>query len=165
MRPHRFCALALMLIFSFQAGADPAAAEEDQRISPAMLEQFDFFLRSFVDGSNTPAEQASFFTDSVYYYEQGFVGKSEIIRDVERYIRHWPWRKNRLTDIDYIKRAPDSDRLFVSFAIDFEVANRAKTVAGKAHYGAVIVDVDGSPKIESIQEKLTQRKRFPALEE
>jgi hypothetical protein len=72
-----------------------------------------------------------------------------------------------LLSIDYIKRdpAPGTDRVFVSYRIEFEVANSARTIAGVASYGAAIVNLSGSPQVEAISEKIVERKRYLTLDE
>ena len=115
------------------------------------------FLDRFVDADKTPEEQAALFTERAEYYEHGYVGRGEIQRDVERYVRHWPKRRYEVVQIDFMSADPHSDRIFVSYTIDFEVMRGAQSVSGKASYGAVITDIDGEPKVESIKEKVHKR--------
>jgi hypothetical protein len=130
---------------------------EDPAISPAMMMRIRTFLDGFVDPGKTPEQQTAFFADQVEYYDRGIVGKSVILRDVERFVRHWPVRNYRVVEIDYIRRDPDSDRIYVSYTIEFAVANRSKSIRGRANYGALIGGLDDTPKIESIKEKVTRR--------
>lgn len=81
----------------------------------------------------------------------------DILRDVERYVHHWPKRHYEIERIDFMSADPHSDRLFVSYTIDFEVARGTRSVRGKASYGAVIKDIAGEPKVESIKEKVQTR--------
>ena len=69
--------------------------------------------------------------------------------------------------IDDIRRDPDasSDRLYVSYKIDFEVVNASRTVAGIASYEAVIVGLAANPKIESISETVLKRDRYRPLDD
>jgi hypothetical protein len=115
------------------------------------------FLDRFVDADKTPEEQAELFTERAEYYEHGYVGRDDILRDVERYVRHWPKRHYEVDRIDFMSADPHSDRIFVSYTIDFEVARGARSVRGKASYGAVIKDIAGDPKVESIKEKVQVR--------
>jgi hypothetical protein len=115
------------------------------------------FLEHFVDAGKTPEEQAELFTERAEYYEHGYVDRDAIARDVERYVRHWPKRHYEVDRIDFMSADPHSDRIFVSYTIDFEVARGARSVRGKASYGAIIKDIDGEPKVESIKEKVHAR--------
>jgi hypothetical protein len=133
------------------------------KITPDMETKIRRFLDRFVDAGKTPQEQLAFFADDVQYYDQGMIGKPAILRDVHRYVRHWPQRNYRVAKIDYINPDPDSDSVFVSYTIDFMVANRTRTIAGKARYGALISSLGNSPKIAAIQEKVTERKTHQAL--
>jgi len=115
------------------------------------------FLDRFVDADKTPEEQAEMFTERAEYYEHGYVDRDDIVRDVERYVRHWPQRHYEVDRIDFMSADPHSDRIFVSYTIDFEVTRGVKSVRGKASYGAIIKDLAGEPKIESIKEKVHAR--------
>ncbi|HZW19826.1 hypothetical protein [Noviherbaspirillum sp.] len=115
------------------------------------------FLDRFVDPEKTPEEQAELFTERAEYYEHGYVDREDIVRDVQRYVRHWPERRYTVAGIDFMSADPRSDRIFVSYTIDFEVARGEKSVAGKASYGAIIKDIDSEPKVESIKEKVHAR--------
>lgn len=128
-------------------------------VSPEMEKKVRAFLDRFVDPDKTPAEQAALFTEEAEYYEQGAVGKNAIRRDVERYVKHWPHRSYQVSEISYINPDPMSkDRVFVAYTIDFEVANRARTIRGKANYGAVINNLNDEPKVEAIKERVIRRK-------
>lgn len=133
-----------------------------RKITPDMEKKIRTFLDKFVDADKAPLEQVAFFTDDVQYYDQGMIGKPAILRDVDRYVRHWPHRNYRIAEIDYINPDPDSDTIFVSYTIDFMVANRSRAITGKARYGALISNLDNSPKIAAIQEKVTERKTHQA---
>ena len=127
----------------------PVTADTEQKVRE--------FLEYFVDAGKTPEEQAALFTERAEYYEHGYVDRDDIQRDVERYVRHWPRRHYEVTDINFMSADPHSDRIFVSYTIDFEVARGKQSVTGKASYGAIIKDIDGEPKVESIKEKVTAR--------
>jgi len=131
------------------AGA-PVSAEAEQKLRA--------FLDRFVDARKTPAEQAAMFAEPADYYEHGIVGREDIRRDVERYVRHWPYRHYTVSGIEYLSADPASDRIFVSYMVEFEVARGSRHVRGTARYGAVIRDVDGAPKVESIKEKVNSRR-------
>ncbi|WP_334186851.1 hypothetical protein [Noviherbaspirillum sp.] len=138
-------------------GAEPPAAGTP--VSPETEKKVRTFLDRFVDADKSPAEQAALFTEEAEYYEQGVVGKNAIRRDVERYVKHWPHRSYQVSEISYINPDPMSkDRVFVAYTIDFEVANRARTIRGKANYGAVINNLSDEPKVEAIKERVTRRK-------
>ena len=119
------------------------------------------FLEKFIDADKTPEEQAALFTDDAEYYDQGTVGKAAIRRDVERYSRHWPHRHYTLTEISHLAPEPTFDRVFVAYTIDFEVANRTRRLTGQAVYGAIIIDLQGEPRVAAIREIVTQRGRQP----
>ena len=131
-------------------GSRPITAEMEEKVRA--------FLDRFVDADKTPAEQVALFADRVDYYEHGIVGRQEILRDVDRYVRHWPHRRYEVAEISYMSADPGSDRVFVSYTIDFDVARNSRSISGKASYGAVIVNLDGDPKVESIKEKVTARR-------
>jgi hypothetical protein len=153
-----------LIVTSLQAVAGPAS-HTDGSVSQDTADQVRRFLEKFIDANKTAAEYADFFAEDAEFYDRGVVGKAEIIRDVERYTRRWPWRFYRLTDIEYITPDPASNRVFVSYEIEFEVANPSKTIAGRAHYGAVIADPEDMPRIEWIKERVAGSKRFDTLEE
>ena len=132
--------------------------QDEQEIAPIEVKKVRAFLDRFVDADKTPEAQTAFFADQVEYYNQGIVDKSTIFRDVQRFVRYWPHREYRVTEINYINSDPDSNRIFVSYTIEFEVANKSRTIHGRANYGALINALDDSPKIESIKEKVVQRK-------
>lgn len=134
------------------AGMPPASV-------PAWLEdEVRSFLEAFIDGGNTQAEQLSFFAERVHYYDRGVVSTGAIARDIGYTLRRWPWRDNRLVEIEYLKTLPGEDRVFVSYVVDYEVANAQRTVRGTARYGAVIAGVGDEPRIEGIFENLTRRR-------
>lgn len=149
------------LLAAQTSGLSDATVSDETRVTPEFEQKVRRFLDKFVDAGKTPEQQAALFTDDAEYYDHGIVGKSAIVRDVKRYSRHWPHRHYRVAEISYIRPDPASDRVFVAYTIDFEVANKARTVAGKASYGAVISDVDGDPKVEAIKERVTRRKTDP----
>lgn len=115
------------------------------------------FLEHFVDPGKTPEEQAALFAERAEYYEHGYVDREHIVRDVERYVKHWPHRRYEVAEIDFMSADPESDRIFVSYMVDFEVARGSRSVRGKARYGAIIKDVDSAPLVESIKEKVNTR--------
>ena len=115
------------------------------------------FLDRFVEADKSPEEQAALFTERAEYYEHGYVDRDDIVRDVERYMKHWPKRHYEVAGIDFMSADPRSDRIFVSYTVDFEVARGKESVSGKASYGAVIKDIDGEPKVESVKEKIHAR--------
>lgn len=115
------------------------------------------FLDRFVDAEKTPEEQAELFTERAEYYEHGYVDRNDIRRDVERTVRQWPKRHYEVVRIDFMSADPHSDRIFVSYTIDFDVARGSRQVRGQASYGAVIKDIGGEPKVESIKEKVHAR--------
>lgn len=146
--------------FRVQAADDEAAGSppRGRPVTAATKEKVRAFLDHFVDADKTSAEQVALFADQVDYYEHGIVGKREILRDVDRYLRHWPYRRYEVVEISYMSADPESDRVFVSYTIDFDVARNARSISGKASYGAVIADLDSEPKVESIKEKVTARR-------
>ncbi|WP_147376877.1 hypothetical protein [Noviherbaspirillum saxi] len=127
-------------------------------VTQETVEQVNTFLQRFIDPAKTPTEQAEFFAPGVDYYDHGIVDKAHIVKDVERYVRRWPTRTYRLAIVEYINPDPQSNRVFVSYVIDYEVANDSNAVHGQANYGAVIADIATSPKIEWIRERVTQRR-------
>lgn len=158
MRMFYSCLLAAAAIFPLQARAAEAIPE-------ATRERVAGFLERFIDPGKTASEQIAFFTDDVDYYDRGKVGKPAIIKDIGYSARRWPSRSFRLAGIDYMRRDPaDEDRIFVSYRIEFEVANASKAIAGTATYAALIVNPDSEPKIEAIAEKVLKRNRLDAGE-
>jgi hypothetical protein len=164
----RLFLLITAILFSLRAEAVTSvedAASGIPTVTQITANRIWVFLEKFIDSNKSAAEYADFFADGAEYYDHGIVPKAEIVRDVERYTRRWPWRFYRLTKIDYITPDPSSDRVFVSYEIEFEVANASKTVAGKADYGAVIADPDGAPRIEWIKERVGHQVGVDTLEE
>ena len=119
-----------------------------------MVEQVRLFLEHFIDPRKTPEQQAALFTPDVEYYGRKDVSNAEIIRDIKYFTRRWPTRSYRLASIHYITPDPASDRVFVSYEINYRVASDGKAASGKARYGAVIAHLSNAPKIEWIKEKI-----------
>ncbi|TFV95487.1 hypothetical protein E4K72_17755 [Oxalobacteraceae bacterium OM1] len=115
------------------------------------------FLDRFVDPDKSPQEMALLFTDDVEFYDQGRVGREAIVRDVARYARHWPQRRYAVDDVQYIVYDPLTDRAFVAYRINYEVASSARHARGQAEYGAVLTDLEQAPKVAWIKERLTHR--------
>lgn len=138
-----------------QANEEPAPPEVRQKVRA--------FLDHFVDPNKTPAEQAALFTDPVEYYEHGTVGTLHIVKDVKRFQKQWPHRKYWVIDVPRVVVDPTSNQVFVDYTIGFEVANNARSLSGTAHYGAVLVDLDDSPKVEWIKENVSYRKAGMAV--
>lgn len=151
---------AVTAFFSICAWANPVSVDISSResIPASTVEQVNRFLAYFVEADKPAGEQAALYVNNPSYFDLDGASKTEMIKDMERYRRHWPDRKYRLTDIEYIKLDPDSDRIFVSYAVDFEVANAARQVNGTARYGSTILHLDGIPKMETITEKVISRK-------
>jgi hypothetical protein len=143
----------------------PFQAWSEEKIPPETRDRVAGFLEWFIDPGKTASEQVALFTDDVDYYDRGKVGKPAIMKDIGYSVRRWPMRSFRLAGIDYMRRDPaDEDRIFVSYRIEFEVANPTQSIAGTATYAALIVDPDGEPKIEAIAEKVLKRNRLAAEE-
>ncbi len=160
MRRHFAVVLFFFALCPLVQAATAAQMDPDtgKPISAATEQKVRAFLDRFIDADKTPSEQVALFADTVEYYNHGIVGKMHILHDVERYVRHWPQRDFQLAQIIYISTDPESDRVFVAYTIDFEVANRTRALSGRASYGAVIGDLDTAPKVESIKERITERK-------
>lgn len=126
----------------------------DENLDANLENQVRLFLEHFIDSQKTPEQQAALFTSDVEYYGRTEVSSTEIIQDIKYFTRRWPTRFYRLTSIHYITPDPASDRVFVSYEINYRVANANKAASGKAHYGAVIANLNSSPKIEWIKEKI-----------
>ena len=127
-------------------------------VTPEMERKVRAFLERFIDADKTPEEQAALFTERADYYDQGYVGRDEIRRDVERYMRHWPERHYELETISYMSADPESDRVFVSYTLGYRVARGDRSARGKASYGVVIFGLNSDPMVESIREKVAGRK-------
>jgi hypothetical protein len=145
--------LSVLAFFSTGLSAQEPA-ERAAQADAILLERVSAFLEYFIDAQKTPAQQAALFASDAQYYEHGKADKTSIIRDVEHFARRWPSRDYHLADIHYITTDPASDRVFVSYEIDYRVANNSRSASGKAYYGAVIADLDSSPKIEWIKERV-----------
>jgi hypothetical protein len=131
------------------SGGMPVPAETERKVRD--------FLDRFVDAGKTPGEQAALFTPRAEYYEHGYVDRSDIERDVERYAKQWPQRRYEVMSVDIITADTESDRIFVSYTVDFEVARGGRSERGKASYGAIITGIDSTPQVESIKEKVQVR--------
>ena len=131
------------------SGGMPVPAETEHKVRA--------FLDRFVDAHKTPEEKAALFTPRAEYYGHGYVDRDDIERDVKRYVRQWPLRHYEVTSVDYISADTESDRIFVSYTVDFEVVQPSRSVRGKASYGAVITGIDSNPLVESIKEKVQAR--------
>jgi hypothetical protein len=144
-----------------QVDPRPPAMREGPKLAAgaAVEERVRRFLDRFVDPGKTPDEMAALFTEHVEYYEQGTVGRAAIVRDVSRYDRHWSQRQYTVTEVPYIMYDPLTNRAFVDYKVNYEVANDARRVRGQAEYGAVLADIEGQPKVAWIKEKVTRRQR------
>lgn len=131
-------------------------AERAARADAILLEQVSDFLEYFIDAQKTPVQQAALFASDAQYYEHGKAGKAAIIRDIEYFARRWPNRNYRLKAIHYITPDPASGKVFVSYEIDYRAVNDSRNASGKAYYGAVIADLDSSPKVEWIKERISR---------
>ncbi|HYD61092.1 MAG TPA: hypothetical protein VEC35_12085 [Noviherbaspirillum sp.] len=168
MRPWLFAAvLGLLAPVTSEAIEVPpvAQAESEEEDSPSggmpvppeTERKVRDFLDRFVEVGKTPEELAALFTSRVEYYEHGYVNRDDIVRDVERYVKQWPQRRYEVTSVDIITADPESDRIFVGYTVDFEVAQGGRTERGKASYGAIITGIDSNPQVESIKEKAQAR--------
>lgn len=152
MNPGRhFCLSALAALLPLQAGAERLAAPAD---AEALGAEVGAFLESFIDPAKTPEQQAAYFAEHADYYRHGMVGHAHIERDVAYYMRRWRWRAYALAGIDYITPDPDGNQVFVSYSVDYEVADDKRTVRGRASYGAVIIDLHTWPRIAWIRENI-----------
>ena len=151
MRSAFFPALALAALLA--AGFHAGAAEPE--VSPAALEErVRGFLEAFIDPTQAPEEQARFFAEGADYYRFGPSSRREIIADIRRHVRRWPVRSYRLQDIEYVTHDPATDDVFVSYVVEFDVANRKSKAHGRATYGAVITDIHSDPQIGAIMERI-----------
>lgn len=148
--------LPVVLCFS-----SPALSQDDpvaiRQVDGALLQAVSAFLEHFIDPAKTAEEQAALFAEDAQYYDQGKVGRAAIIRDIGYFTRRWPQRDYSLGGIHYITPDPASGRVFVSYEISYRVSGFNRAAAGKAHYGAVIADPDGDPKIEWIKEQVAKK--------
>lgn len=157
--------LTLLGVLCVGAQAQPADIDINSdvlsRVPPETVARISTFLKRFVAPDKSPQEQLSMFANQVEYYDRGIVGKEEIMRDMQRYRRQWPLREYRVSQIDLIFADPQSDRVYVRYEVEFNVANPAKArrISGRGMYGAVIADIDGRPHVAAIQESVIARKR------
>lgn len=133
------------------------AAAEPRPVPPDVQRKVRAFLDYFVDAGKTPEEMAMLFAEDAQYYERGAVGRAEIARDVARNNRHWAQRSYRVIDVSYMSADPESDGVFVAYTIAFDVANRSRAIRGTATYAALIGNLDGTPRMLAIRERVTQR--------
>lgn len=151
---------AIVLVVLATAVAHVWAAELAEPVSPAVLEErVKEFLQAFIDPNQTPEQQALYFAEGAEYYRFGPTSQQEIVADIKRYVRRWPMRSYRLLNIEYLKHDPSSDEIFVSYVIEFDVANSITRLRGHASYGAGIIDIQSAPKIGMIMERIRNRDR------
>jgi len=146
-----------MIAFGAEDALMKTETPNGKPVSAATEKKIRMFLDRFVDANKSPAEMAALFADDAQYYDRGVVGKNEIVREVARYNKHWPYRQFRVTEISYMNADPESNGVFVAYTIDFEVANSMRAISGKAHYAALIEDPEGAPKMKAIRERVTHR--------
>jgi hypothetical protein len=127
---------------------------QNSETDTALQEPVRRFLEAFIDPQQSPEAQSLFFTEGVQYYRFGPTSRREIIKDIRRYSRHWPNRSYTLARIEYIRPDPDSGDIFVSYVLDYEVANGPKRARGTANYGAIITNLQSDPQISMIMEKV-----------
>lgn len=147
----------VLALAALVAATVPMRAEEPAESPvPAVLEQrVKEFLEEFIDPDQTPEQQARFFVEGAEYYRFGPTSRREIAADIKRYTRRWPMRSYRLVDIEYLTRDPASGGVFVSYVVEFDVANASTQAHGRAIYGAGITDVHTSdPQIVMIMERI-----------
>ena len=149
---------ALVAAVHMAALAHVQAADLAEPSSPAALEQsVKEFLESFINPHQTPEQQAGFFAEGAEYYGFGPTSRQTIVKDIRRYSARWPMRSYRLLEIEYIKHDPHADDVFVSYTIEFEVANSTERAHGYASYGAAIADFHSTPRIVMIMERIRKR--------
>lgn len=115
------------------------------------------FLQAFINPNQTPEEQARFVAEGAEYYRFGPTSRKAIIAEIKRYTSRWPMRSYRLLNIEYLKHDPSSDDVFVSYVVEFDVANSTARVHGQANYGAGITNVHSAPQISMIMERIRKR--------
>lgn len=135
----------------------PTAALPDAPVGADTAKKIRSFLDRFVDAYKSPAETAALFADDAQYYGRGVVGRKTIMREVARYNAYWPCRMFRVREISYMTADPGPEGVFVAYTIDFEVADSMRSIAGQAHYAALIEDADGTPKMRANRERVVQR--------
>lgn len=133
------------------ARADEAAAPVAQAMLEARVKQF---LEAFIEPDQTPEQQARFFVEGAEYYRFGPTSRQAIAADIKRYTKRWPIRSYRLVDIEYLRHDPLSDDVFVSYILEYEVANATTHAHGHAIYGAGITDIHSAPRIGMIMERI-----------
>ena len=131
------------------SGGMPVPAETERKVRA--------FLDRFVDAGKPPEAQAALFTRRAEYYGHGYVDRDDIERDVEHQAEQWPQRRVEVTSVDLITSDTESDRIFVGYTVDFELAQGNRSVRGKASYGAIITGIDSNPLVESIKERAHAR--------
>ncbi|NEX62220.1 hypothetical protein [Noviherbaspirillum galbum] len=129
-------------------------AQTDAQPDDGLEEPVRQFIEGFINPAQTPEQQVAYFADGVRYYRFGPTSKEEIVKDIRRTARRWPSRTYVLSRIEYIRKDPDSDDVFVSYVLDYEVANGPRSASGTASYGAIISGIHDQPKITMIMEKL-----------
>jgi hypothetical protein len=155
MRPLFRQALALSALVAATAHVHVRADDAAEPASQAMLEaRVKEFLEAFIDPDQMPEEQARFFVEGAEYYRFGPTSRQAIAADIKRYAKRWPMRSYRLLNIEYLRHDPSSDDVFVSYVIEYDVANSTARAHGYATYGAGITDIHSTPRIGMIMERI-----------
>jgi hypothetical protein len=98
------------------------------------------------------------YTDVVDYYENGFVGRSFIAQDREKYAASWPALSIQLTS-EIAFDASNAPRVIVTFNYTFEARNGRKASRGSAQNTWTLLQTADGLKINAEKQSVTARSR------
>jgi hypothetical protein len=98
------------------------------------------------------------YTDDVDYYENGFVGRSFIAQDRQKYAASWPTLSIQLTS-EITFDASNAPRVIVTFNYNFEARNGRKASRGGAQNVWTLLQTADGLKINAEKQYVTARSR------
>jgi len=96
--------------------------------------------------------ETDFFADRVQYYDQGFMSRDKIRKDLQRYAAHWPQRRFWLAG-DITVEPENGNRVRVTFPLRYELRNGGKHSSGKINKTLVLESAGDNLQIVSVNER------------
>lgn len=123
------------------------------------------FVSAYVKSGSSNVEsailEATFFSASVDYFDDGIVDRNFIAKDIRDYSKRWPNRAMGINgEITFTEITPNVVR--ARFILAFRVSNNEKTVSGTVDTALMINVVNNAPEIVSVKSKTVTRREVVA---
>jgi hypothetical protein len=112
------------------------------------------YVGAFVHAGLNPqvGSEADFFADRVRYYDQGVIGREQILYDLQEYAARWPER--RFWFVGNITIEPQrGKRVRVTFPLQYELRNGARYSAGKVDKTLILEPLGNDLQIVAVSER------------